>query len=779
MPPTQKSKRAANDSEVPVQRSKRSKYSSIACDICRSRKLECERDPSNHACDRCMRNGTVCVMTRPRRFAVPIPPMATDDNDASARFKRIEDELRLLRAQVAQLTSQRAGRKHDRAPFPPASGILAMAEPHFVGTTRPAFSLKIAKESLAELDDPGPEDAPLEDAPSHGETEQANSEQRSPPRASTTQPEDGHEDKSEDESDRTDPLLQIPLPEAHQLLASYRDNIDAVYPVLHSVDLESRIPDVYERVKAGRLDGGPEQKEAQLLRAVLATSLVMKGDKEAKMLSQDLMNTVEGEVSRMRAHVRIDLPGIRLITIMVSSENIIQAINHFYSEEELCAWRLIGLAGRFVLEMGLHRRQSLLENFADPERQMSALCLFWCVYVLDRGFSFGVGLSFNLNDHDIDPDLPELACTSIPYPIHSSQLTSSHHQPTSMPYLRSLLAYGRLSSLVWDALPQFDAPTDATPSHSTTTIDRSVQSWHSSLPSSLRLPSSPTSLPARDRNIRTLHHLRHNHLRALLNRHHILSPAAIAARPHHSRLVVDLAVDSMSVIAALSRETELYDRTGAAYSHFLVGALASVLLAVGHAPGVFGFACGQGTGFAEAVELVRGSRGESVAARRMWAGMCGLVAGVRRRLGAGVGDAVGGEKGDKVVVAQGGGSREEQGWEERGVVGCRNGSQTGAATNVSQQFDRRGLGNIDPSLRDQGGALGMYSNTPGLEGMAHADADLIGLLDTLSWGYLDGDEQPFGKGIPLGDMSESDPSSLFMEERGEVDLISRYYMGYI
>lgn len=192
-----------------------------------------------------------------------------------------------------------------------------------MGTTRPAFSLKIAKESLAELDDPPPDDVPGDEAPTHGETEPTDTQQHNRPRAAsdpqTTPPMDRPEDKSDDETGPTDPLLEIPLAEAHRLLASYRENIDSVYPLLHSVDLESRVPEIYERVTAGRMDSGPVQKEAQLLRAVLATTLVLEGDKASKLLSQDLINTVEGEVSRMREHVRIDLPGIRLMAVMVRS----------------------------------------------------------------------------------------------------------------------------------------------------------------------------------------------------------------------------------------------------------------------------------------------------------------------------------------------------------------------------------------------------------------------------------------------------------------------------
>ena len=65
------------------------------------------------------------------------------------------------------------------------------------------------------------------------------------------------------------------------------------------------------------------------------------------------------------------------------------------------------MAGRETLEVGLHRRASLLENFKDtPERDLAMRC-FWCVYILDRRWSYGTSLSFGISDRDIDPQLPE------------------------------------------------------------------------------------------------------------------------------------------------------------------------------------------------------------------------------------------------------------------------------------------------------------------------------------------------------------------------------------
>lgn len=89
-----------------------------------------------------------------------------------------------------------------------------------------------------------------------------------------------------------------------------------------------------------------------------------------------------------------------------------QSIYYFHSDEELLAWRIIGTAARGALEMGLHRKQSLLDNFADVVTRNLATRVFWCIYALDRRWTFGMSLSFALHDRDIDPELPEpVSCT--------------------------------------------------------------------------------------------------------------------------------------------------------------------------------------------------------------------------------------------------------------------------------------------------------------------------------------------------------------------------------
>lgn len=71
------------------------------------------------------------------------------------------------------------------------------------------------------------------------------------------------------------------------------------------------------------------------------------------------------------------------------------------------AYRVIGLAARMCLEMGLHRRDALVKSFPNEDQWNEISRIFWTVYSLDRRWSLGTGLPFVIQDDDIDPNLPE------------------------------------------------------------------------------------------------------------------------------------------------------------------------------------------------------------------------------------------------------------------------------------------------------------------------------------------------------------------------------------
>lgn len=71
------------------------------------------------------------------------------------------------------------------------------------------------------------------------------------------------------------------------------------------------------------------------------------------------------------------------------------------------AYRVIGLAARMCLEMGLHRRNALKKSFPIEDQWSDISKVFWSIYILDRRWALGLGLPFVIQDEDIDPNLPE------------------------------------------------------------------------------------------------------------------------------------------------------------------------------------------------------------------------------------------------------------------------------------------------------------------------------------------------------------------------------------
>ncbi|KAL2140409.1 hypothetical protein VTI28DRAFT_3829 [Corynascus sepedonium] len=746
-------KRPSNEPGFQIRRSKRSKYSVIACEECRNRKLKCLRSQENRACDRCIRDGIHCMTRRHRGIGIGIEQ--DDVVDARTRLEKVEEELSLLRGQLAHLSSDQhliqCPDQGIREPSQPlainntrfvTSEVHGRVEPHFTGTTHPAFSLNIAETSLARL----------------GVT--AHHEDIHQPSAGLSSSQYSEEIQSTGQGlIRNDPLLLLPLREVERLFTVFQDEIQTVYPILHSLEFESRIPGLYERIRlqaSGRFRGTPEQKELQLLKVVLATALVLEEPGRPK-LGLELVSSVEDDVGKIAAHPHVDLMEIRIIIVM--------AIYHFLSDEELYAWRTIGIAARLALEMGLHRRQSLLENFPDPKERTIALCLFWCIYVLDRQWSLGTGLSFALVERDIDPELPEI--------------------PLDLLYLRCLVGYGRLCTKVWEALPQFGTTPGAIPPGTATLLDAQISNWFGGIPAEFRI-SSPFNIPpglrhstSRGvRSARTLMYLRANHLRSLVNRQYVLSTTAIAANLQQARLVVHIARDSIQVLVALSRESDVYARQQAAYNHFLVSALSIVLLATSHAPALFAHICRKD--FSDAIDLVKGFSQTSVAGRRLWKSMRGLVSAVSRLV-------LGGSKKDTtderlndsffpstlpgLQSTQNQVQNEKQGQVHTDILGPNPNHHT--TVPLQPEFLGSEYRNLNSQEAEEHLDPNIYS-TQGRPNMAYMGSDLMGLFDTFS----------HDDGIILheGDNSLSllhDSSTVTLGDGAKIDQISQFFMGLI
>ncbi|TQN64409.1 hypothetical protein CSHISOI_11029 [Colletotrichum shisoi] len=561
-------------------RSKRAKYAAAACHECKKRKLKCVKSDAEEECQRCISGGVRCIFG-------PAPPQ--EDNagvrETTPRSRRksrhgsqprddIRSELSMLREQVASLAntvgklaankscqapSASPGSQYHLTPHENASSQEAKEpkQPQFVGPTRSAFSLKVAETSLTKMgisvNDPAAETV---------------NESLDPTRYPTPE-----QSEASQWAQGTDVLLTISLDEFVRLLEVFEEEVEIVYPFVDTCELISKsaairayveeTPDFTAATASTAPSTGAEIKDVILARIAVAISMVVESHGK-NPTSNGLVEPVKQLIYQFSIDADVDLKAVQIMAMI--------SIYYFFSDEELLAWRNIGIAARGALEMGLHRKMSLDDNFPDPEK---------------RG------------------------------------LASEDFR-----YLRCLIDYGRLCSEAWDALPPFGAPTQSIPKDTVAFLDFTAQRWLDSIPPDLQLRHPQhggisTTQSRAVRRLRALLYLRGNHIRTMIHRHHVISSASIEADIEKARLVVGIAVDSISVLVHLSETSDIYERQQSAFNYFLLSALAVVFLAVCHGSRMFAEPCRES--FLVAVELVKGFSRQGTSSRRLWKSIRGLL----------------------------------------------------------------------------------------------------------------------------------------------------------
>lgn len=178
-----------------------------------------------------------------------------------------------------------------------AAGVKERKEVQFVGTTRPAFALNVAKATLSVVDEPS------DDSGSEAEGLRAPSIQS---------PEVSH-------SSAQDPLLGMTLSAMYRLLDIFRDEIEPIYPLLDTVNLRSRAAEMIQQFRdefSLKFDGRLSQKDIHLLKIVLAAALVLENQGKTE-LSAQLIASFEDDALRITSPSDVDLQEAQIFAIMV------------------------------------------------------------------------------------------------------------------------------------------------------------------------------------------------------------------------------------------------------------------------------------------------------------------------------------------------------------------------------------------------------------------------------------------------------------------------------
>ncbi|KAJ5965251.1 Copper amine oxidase N2/N3-terminal [Penicillium waksmanii] len=531
-------------------------------------------------------------------------PAPKDDWPNHARFRAVDLELDTLREEMRTLSArlkevESANSVASSRPTVSAAPTSLQRilnppkSPSYVGPTSAEFGLDHQDDPLLYA---------LDDRDNiHADNFQGNQDSR--PASPVAQISTGSTPTENSTSQHS--LHDLGLEETLRLVQVYEDTVGIMYPCVDLASLRTYVVEYYHsqtsafnKSSARRLSRRDEDwfhaRDIQVLNIVLATALLVESHGQSERAAQ-LADSVEDRFASRLKVAQVDMKECLILTLL--------SLFHSYRDDEVIAWRLTGMAARGSMELGLHRQETWKKTggvFPGALEWIWASRLFWCIYVLDRKWSFGTGLPFAIQDSDMDTNLPE--------PGHST------------PYLTCLISYARLGTKIWGLIVGWSNRSREATSEGCAFLDAQVQQWVHSIPRELRFdpswrsPAGPVHTD-RTRMLQVLLALQANQLRILVYRQNLLSGDRILDDIPGALIAVETAKSTIHMLDYYSRVSNVYFQRPEPFNYFLISALAALFLAVLHAPARFSQLCRPE--FYTAVGMVRRSATRAKTSRRL------------------------------------------------------------------------------------------------------------------------------------------------------------------
>ncbi|KAF4501843.1 hypothetical protein FAGAP_1987 [Fusarium agapanthi] len=373
-----------------------------------------------------------------------------------------------------------------------------------------------------------------------------------------------------------------------RVLAIYDEEVGMMYPFLNIDQLRYEILNGRTRSGFDCLPSNSPYGEgiANIAFLVLAIVSSFEGSKAVEIVSPVIEETFVSTIPK----IHLQSPELGDLTLLV-----LICIFFFLNDREKEAWRLIGTIMRLVLEQSCEEEETPVERISDN--------FFWSLYTLDRRWSFGTGLPFAVQDSEINRE-------SLP-------MNDSSH---SLAYLREMVSFCGIAS---DVRSFFLGTLTSILQNSGSTQDYlqfRVLQWQQNLPLRLQFNGNNDKFDVAtekrgDYKLRLMLYLRANQMRTI-----ILRKAASRFGSHNIdtsnfQVMIQVARDSIQVLARLARETDIYHAQHKTFNYFLETALSSLLLVTCYATPDQSKSCLQDV--VTATRLIHRLAGESLITRRL------------------------------------------------------------------------------------------------------------------------------------------------------------------
>lgn len=227
------------------------------------------------------------------------------------------------------------------------------------------------------------------------------------------------------------PILHLGQAEALRYLSIFKEHVYSAYPCINLSVATERLTALYSaRTPPGGgnkfQDLGLDLIDVELMKATFAIAMILDGEHD-NPLCRDLKANLLWNTDFTMNEEQAQVEDVIMATLLVrrnltlgsfdstvaarrTNNSPSQTIYLILKDKPLQAWRMIGLAARTSLELGLHTEKPVGNTDQPPRLQNREI--FSCVYDLDKRCSFFADLPWTLHYKNIDARVLQLVYSS-------------------------------------------------------------------------------------------------------------------------------------------------------------------------------------------------------------------------------------------------------------------------------------------------------------------------------------------------------------------------------
>ncbi|RGP61378.1 activator of stress 1 [Fusarium longipes] len=587
---------------------RRTPYALRACEACRRRKGKCDgRQPCRHCASRnqnCSYSGSLetnddwqppaATESVPVPVSIPAPaapsitvsdpipptnaprPHQTDQN-------AIVDMLSSLQAQLNSLAAQVNSNNHDVTNLPSpvtvienARAVINRFDAESANSNDDTASTPRSSKTVTSQNFYGPTCPDY--ALNVGQLKLRHSlHQRQVQLASIHEDDDSDEEDAESQNrqfsmsphaiDKGDPAMLltfrsvIGLQEAIQLLYIYQEVVGELHPVVDIDALVVQTRSWYSDAGAGVWDvmaasTGAEAYELLLIMN-LCLAIALRADAKVGSINTEtlLRDSFQDAVN---AKLAAPANSIKHATII-----FLKGWYDFFQDMPRSAWRMCGIAGRMLMELGLHNAEVFKHTVKSEAQRTEACTLVSSIVILDRQWSYATGL---------------------PIHFHETSFSSISTSSVKNPYLKAMLSFILISDRFSEPISRAAKGEGYNDESSFELMTFQIEQWRKKAVGEYSIAQChtwQTDPSTRPPTWAILLNLRAESVRSQLLKPFFFSELDIEITKKHVRSATERVYDIINVLHTLDATTDIYRKQHPCYQHILActSGLAFLLMA--------------------------------------------------------------------------------------------------------------------------------------------------------------------------------------------------------